>query len=158
MLKAPNFISQSFLLAGCSCYELVYPTCTRVLAWAKTPCLSQRSFFSDRICAANNETYTETETAQALFNGQRMEKWEPSSQINFSTQFGQRHQMCRRVEVKGRKLERVGGIFMNYLKTEVWFGLGTDAALLLCPCMGFSTCCHGRRQLSWSWWLCDLAC
>lgn len=35
------------------------------------------------ICAASNETNAETGIAQALFNGQRMEKQEPSSQINF---------------------------------------------------------------------------
>ena len=32
----------------------------------------------------NNETETETDAAQALFGDQRMEKWELSSQINFS--------------------------------------------------------------------------
>ena len=45
-----------------------------------------------------------------------MEKPEPSSQINFSTQFRQRHQIYRRVEIKGRVLERVRGIFMSYLR------------------------------------------
>ena len=30
----------------------------------------------------------ETGTAQALFNGQRMETWESCLQINFPTQFG----------------------------------------------------------------------
>ena len=67
--------------------ELVYWTHARVLAWAKAPYLGQGSSFSDQIRAANNKTDAETGTAQALFNGQRMEKREPSLQINFSTQF-----------------------------------------------------------------------
>ena len=51
------------------------------------------------ICAASNETNAETGIAQALFNGQRMEKQEPSSQISFSTQFGWRYQMYMMIEV-----------------------------------------------------------
>lgn len=49
-------------------------------------CLSQRGSFSDEICTANNKIYAETRTTQALLNGQKMEKWDFSSQIN-STQF-----------------------------------------------------------------------
>ena len=51
------------------------------LAQAETLCLS-RGNFSAYVHAANKETHAETETAQASFSGQRMEKWEPSSQIN----------------------------------------------------------------------------
>ena len=61
--------------------------------------------------------------------------------INFSTQAEQRCQIHRRVKVKGGKLERVGGIFMSYLRTRVWFGPGTDATLLSSPCMGLSGLC-----------------
>ena len=86
--------------------ELVDWTHTGALAQAKTPCLSQGGSFSSWICPANNKTNAETGIAQALFNGQRMEKWETSSQINFPTQFGQRHQIYRMVEGKGRELER----------------------------------------------------
>ena len=45
-----------------------------------------------------------------------------SSQSNFSTQFWRRCQIYRTVKVKGRELKRVGGIFMNYLRTGgvVW--------------------------------------
>ena len=42
---------------------------------------------------------------------------EPSSQVNFSTQYGWRKQIHRRVEVEGKDLERMGGIFMTYLRT-----------------------------------------
>ena len=37
-----------------------------------------------------------------------------------------RHEIYRMVKVKGRELERVGGIFMNFQGTEVWLGPGTD--------------------------------
>lgn len=80
-----------------------------VLAWAKTSCPNQEVLFPVRFIA-NNKTSDETGTIQALFNGQSMEKQAPSSQINFSTQFGWRHQIHRRVEVKGTELERVGGM------------------------------------------------
>ena len=55
---------------------------------------------------------------------------------------GWRHQIHRRVEIKGRELERVGGTFMTChenreQRTEVWFGPRTDATLLFRPCMGF---------------------
>ena len=38
--------------------------------------------------AVSHETDAKTGTAQALFSGQKIKKWEPSLQINFSTQFG----------------------------------------------------------------------
>ena len=47
---------------------------------------------------------------------------EPSSQVNFSTQAGWRKQIHKRAEVKGKDLERLGGIFMTYLRT----GCGLD--------------------------------
>ena len=47
---------------------------------------------------------------------------EPSSQVNFSTQAGWRKQIHKRLEVKGKDLERMGGIFMTYLRT----GCGLD--------------------------------
>ena len=42
-------------------------------------------------------------------------KWRSrnSSQINFSVQFELSHHVYRTVKVKGRKLEREGGIFMS---------------------------------------------
>ena len=55
------------------------------LAEPKPLWLSSGRFFSIRIHTANKETNAEAETAGALFNGQRMEKWELSSQINFSS-------------------------------------------------------------------------
>ena len=87
-----------------------------------------------------------------------MEKRKPRLQINFSTQFQGRHYVYKRVEVEGRELERVGGIFMTYPRTGLWFGPGTDAALLFGPCMGFSGCCHGNCQLSLHRRVCHLAC
>lgn len=45
------------------------------------------------------QTDAEIKTAQTLFNGQRMEKQKPGSQINFSTQF--------RVETSNLKEGRV---------------------------------------------------
>ena len=63
--------------------------------WIVSAVMSSGSFFFNHIHLANNKTDAETGTAQALFNGQRMEKQEPSSQINFSTQFGPRHQIYR---------------------------------------------------------------
>ena len=62
-----------------------------------------------------------------------------------------RDQICKRVEVKGRELERVGGIFMSYASTGVWFGPKTEATLLFSPCVGFSSGCHGNCQLSCCW-------
>lgn len=46
-----------------------------------------------------------------------MKKQEPSLQVNISTQFRRRHQIYRRVELKVRDLERVGGKFMSYGRT-----------------------------------------
>lgn len=60
--------------------------------------------FSNWILAGNNETNFKTGTAQAVFNGRRMDKLEPSLQINFSNQFRWMHQTYRRVMVKGRDL------------------------------------------------------
>ena len=74
---------------------------------------------------------------QILVNGQRKEKPDPNSQINFSTQFRWRPQIYQRFKVKGRDLERVGVIFMSHLRTGVWFGLRTDATLIFSHCMAF---------------------
>lgn len=68
------------------------------------------------------------------------------------------HQMSRKVEVEERKLERVGEIFMSYLRTGLWFGPGMEAPLLFNPSMGFSDYGHGNHQLSWHWWVCHVAC
>ena len=87
--------------------ELVNQTHAWVLAWAKTSCPSQEVLFPVRFIA-NNKTSDETGTLQALFNGQSMEKQAPSSQINFSTQFGWRHQIHRRVEVKVGEIGKRG--------------------------------------------------
>lgn len=48
----------------------------------KALCLCRIGSFSIQIHAAKNENKAETEAAQALFNGQRMEKQELSLQIN----------------------------------------------------------------------------
>ena len=85
--------------------ELVNGKYARVLAQVKNPYLGQGGSFSNLICTASNKTDAQTGTAQVLFSGQRMEKWEPGSPISFLIQFGQRHQIYRRVQVKGRKLE-----------------------------------------------------
>ena len=53
--------------------------------------------------AVNHETDDKTGTAQALFSDQRMKKWEPSLQINFSTQFGWRHH----VYIAGRNINNL---------------------------------------------------
>ena len=55
----------------------------------------------------------ETETAQILFNVERMLKQKLSLQINFSIQLGWRHHMSVRVTIKERELERVGGAFVT---------------------------------------------
>ena len=80
-------------LGGGVVTKLVDWTCSGVPAQAETPCLNQGGSFSNRICAADNKTDAKTGIAQALFNDQRMERQEPSSEINFSTQLGQRHQI-----------------------------------------------------------------
>ena len=87
--------------------KLVNRIYTWVWVWAEhhTPCDCQGGSFSNQICTASNKTDAQTGTEQALFSGQRMEKWEPGSQANFLTQFGQRHQIYRRVQVKEGKLE-----------------------------------------------------
>ena len=101
-----------------------------------------RFFFLFFSIFANSKTDAETGTAQTLFNGQRMEKQEPSSQINFFlTQLEQRHQIYRRVKVKGRELERGEGISTSYPRTGVGLYLETDVTLLFSLCMGFHSCC-----------------
>ena len=104
------------------------------------------------------KTDAETGAAEALCNSQRMEKQELSLQINFSTQCGWKHHLYRRVEVKGSVLEREGGIFMTYPRTQVWFESGTGATLLFSLCLDFSGYCYDNCQLSWCWWVCHLAC
>lgn len=54
--------------------------------WLRLLVLARKVFFSNWICTTNNETDADTGTAQALFNGQRTEKWEPSLQIFNSIQ------------------------------------------------------------------------
>ena len=44
-------------------------------------------------------------------------------QINFSIQFGWRHQIYRRFKVKGRELQRGGGIFVSYPRTALVNGI-----------------------------------
>ena len=54
----------------------------------EVPHLGGEASFPAQIYIANNETNAETKTAEALFNGQRMEKWKLSSNISFSTWLG----------------------------------------------------------------------
>ena len=77
--------------------ELVNGKYARVLAQVKNPYLGQGCSFSNQIHVANYKT--DAEIAQTLFNGQRMEKQKPGSQINLSTQF--------RVEISNLKEGRV---------------------------------------------------
>ena len=83
---------------------LVEWTHSGILAWAETYCLGQGGSFPQ---TANNKTDAKTGTAQALFNGQRMEQLKLSLQINVLIQFRWRHPMYRRVEVKGRELKKL---------------------------------------------------
>lgn len=46
-------------------------------------CLGCGGFVFSSAKAENNEAKPEIDKTQALFSGQRMEKWELSSQINF---------------------------------------------------------------------------
>ena len=71
--------------------KLVNRIHTWVWVWEEhqTPCDCQEGSFSNQIRTASNKTDAQTGTAQALFSGQRMEKWEPGSQTNLLTQFGQ---------------------------------------------------------------------
>ena len=97
--------------------------------------------FSDQIPVADTETDTETEAALALFSSQRMEKQEPHSQINFSPHFRWRHQIW---EGRGKREgieKRVGGIFVSYLRTGVWFGSGKQ--------LSFSALVRAFQLLSW---------
>ena len=97
--------------------------------------------FSDQIRVADNETDAETEAALALFRSQRMEKQEPRSQINFSPHFRWRHQIW---EGRGKREgieKRVGGIFMSYLRTGVWFGSRRQ--------LSFSALVRAFQLLSW---------
>ena len=55
------------------------------LSPVEVPYLGGEGSFPAQINTANNETNIETKTAEALFNGQRMEKWKLSSNLNFST-------------------------------------------------------------------------
>ena len=112
----------------------------------------------DPVQPKKRKTDAETGAAEALCNSQRMEKQELSLQINFSNQCGWRHHLYRRVEVKGSVLEREGGIFMTYPRTQMWFESGTSATLLFSLCLDFSGYCYDNCQLSWCWWVCHLAC
>lgn len=149
-----------FVVHGHLAMELVNWTHATVPArpWAGIPWFGHGGSFSDQIRAPVTKLMLRLKTVRALFSGQRKKKQEPSLQINFSTQFGWRHQLYRRVEVKGRELERVGGIFTTDPRTGVWFGPGIDTTLFFNPCMGCSGCCHGNCQLSWCWWVCRVAC
>ena len=62
----------------------------------------------------------------------------------------------KRVKVKGRELERVGGIFTSKNRGVAWCVFHTK--ILLSPCMDFSFCCHGNCQQSCRWWVCHVAC
>lgn len=70
----------------------------------------------------------------------------------------ERHQVCGRVEVNLRDLERVGVIVMSYSRTGVRFRPETDTVLLYSSYMGFPNYCHGNCQLSQIWWVCRLTC
>ena len=137
MLRASNFIHQFLCWPGAVVVELVEETHTGVLASAEAPVSSPGGSFLIRFVQAIMKTTAETETAQTLFNDQRMEKWETSLWINFSTQLGWRHQMFRRVKVKRMQLEIKE--CSSYPRTRVWFGPGTDTVLLFSPCIGFSS-------------------
>ena len=54
-----------------------------VLAWRK-PSVLVEWLFLILVHTAKNKTEAAIETTQALFNGQRMEKWHHRSQKNFS--------------------------------------------------------------------------
>lgn len=54
-----------------------------VLAWLKPSVLVERLFLIP-VHTAKNKTEAVIEATQALFNGQRMEKWHHRSQKNFS--------------------------------------------------------------------------
>lgn len=60
----------------------------------------------------------------------------------------ERHQICGRVEVHLRDLERVRVTVMSYSRTGVQFRPGTDTVLLSSSYMGFPNYCHGNCQLS----------
>ena len=54
-----------------------------------------------------------------------------------------------RLEVKGKDLERMGGIFMTYLRIRVWFGPKIEATLIFSPCVGCvmtMVSCHGTGE------------
>ena len=53
------------------------------LTWLKPSALLERLFFIP-VHAAKSKTEAEIEATQALFNGQRKEKWGHRSQKNFS--------------------------------------------------------------------------
>ena len=72
---------------------------------AQTPCFHQGGSFSDQSLPVSSETDAEIGKAQASFSGLRMEKGELNSQINSSLQFGWRHQIYRRCDIKGRDLD-----------------------------------------------------
>ena len=54
----------------------------------EVPYLGWEGSFPAQIYIASNETNAETKTAEALFNGQRMEKWKLSSNINSQPELG----------------------------------------------------------------------
>ena len=138
MLRASNCIHQFLCWPGAVVVEVVGGTHPGVLASAKAPVSSPGGSFLIRFVQPKMKPMAETEAAQALFNDQRMEKWEPSLQINFPTQLGWRHQMFRKVKVKRTELETEETL-KSYRRTGVWFGPGTDTALLFNPCMNFSS-------------------
>ena len=112
--------------------KLVEWTSMWTLAWQKPPLPWWGRHIFVWICTANNETNAETETPQALFNGQRTEKRVLSSQIDFSPPFRLRHRRGRRLQVKGRELNKEKEEYSWF----IWEQIGTIP--LLSPCMGAS--------------------
>lgn len=52
--------------------------------------------------------------------------------------------------MKGRELEKVEGVFMNYFRTRMWFRPEIDEKLRISPHQGFSGSCQGNCPLSWT--------
>lgn len=88
----------SWSICGQSCYRIGQ------LDPRQSPSLGRDGgSFSNRIRLANNKTDAETGTARALFNGQKNgEAGTLFTNHSFSTQFRRRHQIYRRIAVKGK--------------------------------------------------------
>ena len=125
----------------------------------KTPCNQARMFFFHLPTHSNIQPITKLVLRLVQHKLYSMTKeWRSENIVHKSTSqlSSGEDTIHKRVKVKGRELERVGGIFTSNNRSVAWCPF--DTKILLSPCMDFSFCCHGNCQQSCRWWVCHLSC